>query len=164
MEKNQINEITEKILDEITKKLDLTPNDLKEYITRKEEKTETIPLEILRTPKISSLEAIVKYLRENKNKNYKEIGQLIKRNPTSLANSYKNAKEKNLEKITIKEPHKTIPFSAFKKELSILEAICIFLKKQGLKYSEIANAIGKDQRTIWTVCNRANKKLGGGQQ
>ena len=164
MEKKEIKQITEKILDEITKKLDLTPEDLKKYISRKEEKTETIPLEILKLKNLSSLEAITKYLRENKNKSYKEIGELLKRKHSSLPNSYKQAKEKHPEPINIEKPHQTIPFSVFKKELSILEAICIFLKKQGHKYSEIANLIGKDQRTIWTVCNRADKKLGGGNK
>ena len=51
----------------------------------------SFPIIILRT-ELSGLEAIVKYLRENRQASYKEIGILLKRNPKTLAVTYKIAK------------------------------------------------------------------------
>lgn len=163
MKQRKIHETTEKILDEVLKKLHISPYELEQYIQQKSAKTrpQSFPIEILKTEPLSSLEAIVKYLRENENKRYKEISRLTSRNETSLPNTYKSARTKKSERLQITNPEKTIPFYIFSKKLSILEAICNHLYSTGLKYSEIGKLIGKDQRTIWTVCNRARKKLGG---
>jgi DNA-directed RNA polymerase specialized sigma24 family protein len=43
--------------------------------------------------------------------------------------------------------------------LAVLEAIVEYLKEEKhLKYVEIAKLLNRDQRTIWTVYNRAKKK------
>jgi DNA-binding CsgD family transcriptional regulator len=44
------------------------------------------------------------------------------------------------------------------RSLSPLEAICLYLKEQGLTNHQIAQSVGRDDRTIWTVINRAKKK------
>lgn len=44
------------------------------------------------------------------------------------------------------------------RSLSPLESIALFLKEQGLTNHQIALGVGRDDRTIWTVLNRANKK------
>jgi hypothetical protein len=45
------------------------------------------------------------------------------------------------------------------REVSIFETIVEFLKdKYGLTYHEIAVLLKRDDRTIWTVYNRAKKK------
>lgn len=52
-----------------------------------------------------------------------------------------------------------IPISAVSdRTLAPLESIALFLKSQGLTNHQIAQAIGRDDRTIWTVINRAQKK------
>ncbi|MBI5880614.1 hypothetical protein HZB90_00625, partial [archaeon] len=44
--------------------------------------------------------------------------------------------------------------------LSALESISLYLnQKYGIGYSRIAKLLNRDQRTIWTVCDRARKKL-----
>ena len=43
--------------------------------------------------------------------------------------------------------------------LSVLEAMVEYFKdKKGLKYSEIANLLNRDDRTIWTAYKRAKEK------
>jgi len=61
-----------------------------------------------------------------------------------------------------KEKSGEIPISIFKEEVSPAEALCKYLKEnKNLKLNEIAKLIGRDQRTIWTNCNNASKKMKG---
>jgi len=48
--------------------------------------------------------------------------------------------------------------------LSVLEAMVVHLKEErGMTYHAIAELLNRDDRTIWTVYNRASKKQGGAQ-
>lgn len=60
----------------------------------------------------------------------------------------------------------SIPTSIFKdRELSVLEAIAEYLKdKKGMRYSEIAQLLNRDDRTIWTSYQRAKEKRGKGNK
>jgi DNA-directed RNA polymerase specialized sigma24 family protein len=53
-----------------------------------------------------------------------------------------------------------IPSNIFiDRSISVLEAIVKYLKeKKGLTYHEIAVLLNRDDRTIWTVYQRARKK------
>ena len=53
-----------------------------------------------------------------------------------------------------------IPIFVFKdRSLSVLEAITEYLKEElHLRYCQIAALLNRDDRTIWTVYNRAKKK------
>jgi hypothetical protein len=119
------------------------------------------PVSILRSPELSSLEAIVKYLRENRKLGYRQIGSLLNRNPATLAVTYKVAKRKKKEPFSPEADFDTerINFSAFAGNLSVLEAICHHLKSHGKSFSQISHLIDRDQKTVWTVCSRAQAKL-----
>lgn len=54
----------------------------------------------------------------------------------------------------------TVPSSIFfDRDLAPLESITEYLKEvKGLTYHEIAVLVGRDDRTIWTCYNRAQKK------
>jgi hypothetical protein len=128
---------------------------------RKDQLQNSFPTFILRDSKLSSLEAIVKFLRENRKLSYQEIAQLLCRKPATLAVTYSVAKSKKAEafqsELDIEEEF--VPFSAFTAKLSVLESICLHLKSQDKSYSEIARVLGKDPRTVWTVCKRAQGKV-----
>jgi hypothetical protein len=53
-----------------------------------------------------------------------------------------------------------VPINIFKdRKLSILERLSSYVKDNyELSYHQIALALGKNDRTIWTVVNRAKKK------
>ncbi len=52
-----------------------------------------------------------------------------------------------------------IPIGIFKdRVLSPLESASEYFKGLGMKYSEIAELLNRDDRTIWTCVNRAKKK------
>jgi len=120
-----------------------------------------LPISVLRVSHLSGLESIVKYLRENKKLSYKDISVLLHRNPKTLAVSYAVSKRKRQEsyKEFFDKDIARIPFTSFSENLSILESICTHLKSLGHSYAEIGRLVGRDQRTVWTVCDRARKKL-----
>ncbi|MGV8150340.1 MAG: hypothetical protein ACP5NV_01290 [Candidatus Woesearchaeota archaeon] len=136
----------------------------------KEEELQTIlknniqlPVSIIKNDILAPLEAIVKYLRENKNLTYKQIGKLLSRDPKTLAVTYSVARKKQPTKIILEEDTIYIEFSIFnthqKQDLSILETICYSLKNSGMHYNQISRILGKSQKTIWTVYDRATKKI-----
>ncbi|MBR9675882.1 hypothetical protein GOV05_02630 [Candidatus Woesearchaeota archaeon] len=54
-----------------------------------------------------------------------------------------------------------IPLEVLKnRELGMLESITLYLKdEKEMKFSEIAKALNRDQRTIWATYNKAKKKV-----
>ncbi|MBI2557702.1 hypothetical protein HYW20_00095 [Candidatus Woesearchaeota archaeon] len=121
----------------------------------------TVPISVFNNEYLGSLEAIVKYLRENLLLSFKQIASLTNRNEIPLAVTYRNAKKKLEAKFVVTEisPY-SIPVSILKdRKLSVLENIASYLKDTfGLNYHKIAVLLNRDDRTIWTVYQRARKK------
>ena len=120
-----------------------------------------VPISVFQNEKLGSLENIVKYLRENLLLSFKQIASLTNRNEIALAVTYRNAKKKLEAKFAITEisPY-SIPASILKdRNVSVLENISAYLKDTfGLTYHKIAVLLNRDDRTIWTVYQRAKKK------
>ena len=120
-----------------------------------------VPISVFKNDYLSSLENIVKYLRENLLLSFKQIGSLTNRNEIALAVTYRNAKKKMEAKFVVEEisPY-SIPVSILKdRNISVLENIAVYLKDSfGLTYHSIAVLLNRDDRTIWTVYQRAKKK------
>ena len=120
-----------------------------------------IPISVFNNDKLGSLETIVKYLRENLLLTYKQIASLTNRNDIALAVSYRNAKRKLKDKFVIEEiAAYFIPVKILQdRNLSVLENIVSYLKDTfGLTYHKIALLLNRNDRTIWTVYQRAKKK------
>ncbi len=158
---NNSNNFEESAFNFIAQKYAISKEEIIKLAEKKNELIQTIPIKILSTKELSSLEAIVKYLRENHNLTYKEIGALVNRNPNALTATYTMAKKKMPQIFLAEFENDTqkIPLDAFKKELSILESIGAYLHSIGHTYADISRLLNLDPRTVWTVCNRANKKL-----
>ena len=120
-----------------------------------------VPISVFKNDYLASLENIVKYLRENLLLSFKQIGSLTNRNEIALAVTYRNAKKKMEARFVVEEisPY-SIPVSILKdRNLSVLENIVSYLKDTfGLNYHSIAVLLNRDDRTIWTVYQRAKKK------
>jgi len=117
-----------------------------------------IPITIF-SKELGALEALVKYMKENLNMNYKEIANELGRDERTIWTAYHKAIEKQPEPIRIKKFKITIPLSALKRDkLTILESIIIYLKEKEMKFSEIAELLERDQRNIWTIYSRTTKK------
>ena len=120
-----------------------------------------VPISVFNNDYLSSLENIVKYLRENLLLSFKQIGSLTNRNQIALAVTYRNAKKKMESRFVVEEisPY-SIPVSILQdRNISVLENIAVYLKDTlGLTYHNIAVLLNRDDRTIWTVYQRAKKK------
>ena len=130
-----------------------------EVINFTEEEEIVIPSSIY-AKKLSPLEANVKYLKENLDFDYSKIAELLGRSRKTIWQAYKNSKKKMPSKFKIEETRYVIPASSLKTELSVLETTVVYLKDQyNLSYRYIAQLLQRDERTIWTVYNRAMKKI-----
>lgn len=135
---------------------------------RQEKKNSTVPVSIFNNTKLSALEAICKYLKENKSLNYRQIAFFLNRNYDPIAITYRNAKRKMPSGFKVSEkpasldsPYSVeIPLNIFSNEkLSVLENITSYLKDTlKLTLHQIAVMLNRDDRTIWTVYYRAGIK------
>ena len=121
---------------------------------------EGIPISIFNT-KLSALESIVKYFREEKEYGYKRIGEILKRNAGPIGVTYRNAFRKFAPRLDISDT-RVIPFSIFTSKLTVFESIVAYLKdERKLSFSEIAKILKRDYRTVWTVYSRTRRKHAG---
>jgi len=117
-----------------------------------------IPLSIF-NKKLSSLEVISKYFFENKNLSLKKISELLNRSNRNIWNSYNKSKKKFPSKLIVGESA-LIPISILRNlNFTLLENIVSYLKVNlEHSYHEIAIFLERDDRTIWTVYRRFEKK------
>ena len=158
--------MNKKLVDEIKvgdlsreEKLKLISRLLEEFANEeKEQKILSVPVSIF-NKKLGSLESIVKYLKEDEKLSNKKIGELLNRDNRTVWAIYNKAKKKNPSRLDTKSKI-TLPLKILKpRKLSVLESIVYYLKKHyELNYHEIALHLKRDDRTIWTVYNRAKNK------
>jgi hypothetical protein len=127
---------------------------------RLEEKETLIPSCVF-NKKLSAFESVVKYMKENKGMANKEIANVLSKSQKSIWQTYNQAAKKYAKRLEIMDSSYHIPVSIFRKPFTILEAIVKHLKEQaGMNYHEIALLLKRDERTIWTVYDRARKRNG----
>ncbi len=161
------------VMDELKEEYSLNKREMVRTITEKlKEKYKVSKKEILEvikeelcipvtifSKKLGALESITKYMKENLNMNYREIGKELGRNERTIWTAYKKATEKQKGPFEMKKAGIMLPISTFEnKELTVLESVIVCLKERGLKFSEIAELLERDQRNIWTAYSRAKRK------
>lgn len=111
--------------------------------------------------KLGSLESIVKYLKENLNIKVIRIASLLNRNDKTIWSTYNHSKKKHPEIFSEQESIVNIPISIFgSRKLSVLESIVYYIKENyDMNFHEIALILKRDDRTIWTVYQKAKKKM-----
>ena len=109
---------------------------------------------------LSSFETICKYLKENLSLSNKKIASVLNKSQKSIWQAYNSAKKKEASTFVVKDSNYNIPCSIFNQPgLSVFEIITQYLKDgYGLTYHEIAVILQRDDRTIWTIYQRARKK------
>ena len=112
------------------------------------------------TKDLGALESICKYLKENQGLTYHQIAQLLDRNDRTIWTTYHNACKKREQLFVPEKSVFFIPISLIKKRtLSVLETIVVHLKEEyEFTYHTIAELLQRNERTIWTVYQRAKKK------
>ncbi|MFH0869575.1 MAG: hypothetical protein V1866_00780 [archaeon] len=127
------------------------------YLTIKYENELYLPISIFQS-NLAPLQVVVKYLKEVKGLQNRQIAHLLDRDVRTIWSTY--AAVKNKKPLVLANTSLTIPLSAFKNsQLSILESLVSFLRESNLTYADIARMIGRDQRTVWTVHARFKNKV-----
>ena len=147
----------------ILEKNDISFSKLVEILRQKRgEKTVIkVPCCIFKERSLGILEALTKYMKEDLDLKYKEIASLLNRDNRVIWMTYNNAKKKFNGKLILDKQAVWIPISIFtERKFGLLESLTKYLKEDlGLTNYEIALALNRDNRTIWTSYNRINNKL-----
>jgi DNA-directed RNA polymerase specialized sigma24 family protein len=141
---------------EIKSKFRINKEQLESLFERKET---IIPIEIF-TKELGVLESLVKYMKENLNLRYKEIAELTARDERTIWTAYNKSRKKMKNSLDIRKSTPSIGIEKLVNEkLTFLESAIVYLKEKGIKYSEIAKLLSRDQRNIRAIHLRANYKL-----
>ena len=148
-------EKAKKLLLPIKEKYKLTFDELEKLV----EEELFFPAAIL-NKKLTVLESVVKYLKEEHGVSLRRISNLLGRDERNIWHIYNRTRKKYPKRFVIKKTEFWIPVAIFSdKKLSALEVIVSYLKEElSLIYHEIALLLKRDDRTIWTVYQRAEKK------
>jgi hypothetical protein len=159
-EKKILNSFMESFYQNIKRKYNLEDKRLKITLSDKDENRNFIPVSIF-TIELGIFEGTVKFLHENKHLSFKEISEILKRSPSNVIVTYRKTQKKSPKPFTKISYNYKINLSAFSKETTCFEAVCVYLKDNyNLNYHEIGQMLDRDDRTIWTVYHRASKKKG----
>ena len=123
------------------------------------QKQEGFPISIFRS-KLSGLEAISVYLKENEGKTITEIASLLNRKKTTIYTTYHKAKKKFSGKLDVTDTSTIIPYAAIAdRNFAVLESIVAFLKgEQKLSLVKISAILNKKYSTVRTVYVRYQHK------
>ena len=116
---------------------------------------------IFRNRSLPVLETLVTYLKDETSLTYHDIALLLNRNDRTIWTSYNRAKGKTIKpKKETEKKEVLIPLLVFQdRTISVFESMIKYLKEElNLRYHEIAVLLNRNDRTIWTVYNRAAKK------
>ncbi len=169
------------IVEEVSLRFGITTNDIEEHLQNniikqaKKQQTENkyklsrsqqyfIPANIINHPTLSPLEVTVKYLKEEKGLRIRDIAILCNRDERAIGVTYHRAMKKAPTQLNIQTAAKKVPQFPLQllhdKKLSVLEQIVTYLlDKYCLRLHEVATILGKDDRTIWTIRERAKIKI-----
>ncbi len=118
-----------------------------------------IPLSIFDNEKLSIFEALAKYMRENLKMRFVKIASLIGRSDKTVWVTYSKAKKKMPSPFTKLSSEISIPITSLSNSnLTIFEGVVLFLKEKDITNHEVAVMLHRDDRTIWSVYDRAKKK------
>ncbi len=121
----------------------------------------SIPFGVFDNDALSSLEAIVKYLKEELKLRFSRIAKLLNRSNKTIWATYHNAAKKMPSAFGPVSRNIMIPVSAIaNRSYSTLESVVGFIKDLDYSNHEVALMLHLDDRTIWTVYDRVKKKRG----
>lgn len=146
-----------RMLARIVRSYGLSPEDVAVILRERED---MVPVSIFGNDVLTPLEALVKYLRENRGMRFAQIAPIAGRDQRNIAATYHRAKEKEPELLLELPVRHYFPLKLLQdRRLSVFEHVVAHLQRQGLTLSEIAAITRRDQRTIWTLAHRAKMKL-----
>ena len=123
-----------------------------------------IPIGVFSNDVLGSLEAIVKYLKENLKIKFSKIAKMLNRSNKTIWATYSKSVKKMPSSFKDLSHDIMIPASAISnRSYSTLESVVGFIKDLDYSNHEVARMLKLDDRTIWTVYDRVKKKRGIGK-
>lgn len=120
-----------------------------------------IPVGVFGNDALGSLEAVVKFLKEEERLKFSKIAKLLNRSSKTIWATYHNSVKKMPSSFGSISREILIPASVFSdRSFSTLECIVGFIKDLGYSNHEVALMLRLDDRTIWTVYDRVKRKRG----
>jgi hypothetical protein len=118
-----------------------------------------LPVSVFKS-KLSGLEIIVKYLKEEEEKSFKEISKILNRKISTIYNTYRESKIKFNGNLDISSSPIRIPYKIFSnRKYSVLESIVAYLKdRRRLSLIQISLMLNRSYNTIKTVYKRYSIK------
>ena len=131
----------------------------KKEVLEQLQQTEGLPISIFRSG-ISSLEAIVVFLKDVKKLNITEISKLLKRQKSTLYTTYHKAKEKLSGDLDVSDTSVVIPYEIFSdRKFAVLESLVAYLKDERKNsFVTISKLLNKKYSTVRTVYVRHKQK------
>ena len=110
--------------------------------------------------KLSSFEAIVKFLKENYGFGFERIADLLGKKRQSVWRAYQSSSKKQKQSLEVTDLYYLVPVQIFRdSKCSLLEELVFFLKEcYELTFSEVSALVARDERTVWTAYARARRK------
>jgi len=154
-------EIIKKAVEELCARLGITEREVLQLLKEKKESVH-VPVSVFCNNSLSGLELVCKYLKEDLGIRIADIAKLLDRDYRTVWTTCSIANKKHSGRLSVPKSDYFFPTLILaNRKLSVLEAIVSYLKDGlGLRFSEIATVLHRDQRNIWTVYSRAAKKLG----
>jgi len=145
------------VLDTVFSKYDLSPKEVLEALSK--QKQDTLPLSVFSTKKLSVLEIVVKYLKENKEMRYSDIARLLNRDQRTIWVTYDNSLKKSKKKLFDKGGA-DIPISIFKdRRMPVLVSLVKYLKDDlDYSFSQISGFLNKNYQTVYTSYRRGDQE------
>lgn len=144
------------------KELVLLKNLLDKIILKKLKENEiSIPISIF-SKELSPGEALVKFLKENKNMKFSQIAKLLNKKENAVWLNYNRSKEKSITSFEGYQMDKiNLPVHIFKIEkLSHLESIIYYLRHElRLSNNELSKLLNKSPQVLSISYNHAKNKL-----
>ena len=153
-------QIIKRAVEELCARLGLSEEQVLKLLKEKGEAIH-IPVSVFSNTKLSGLELVCKYLKDELSIHFSEIAGLLNRDYRTVWTTYSIANRKQKGALSVPKSMYFFPTLILTdRRLSVLEAIVAYLKDElGLRFTEIAAELHRDQRNVWTVYSRARKKL-----
>ncbi|MBI2134836.1 hypothetical protein HYU09_02520 [Candidatus Woesearchaeota archaeon] len=123
---------------------------------------DSVPVSIFDNDKLSILEALVKYMKENLKMRFVLIGSMLKRSDKTIWTTYQKSRQKMPMPFSSSVSDINIPTEKFSnRKFTTFEILVDHLKSINLTNHEIGVRLHRDDRTIWSVYDRTKKKKNG---
>ena len=112
--------------------------------------------------KLSPLESLVKFLKENKKFSLSRIARYLNRDDRTIWLTYHNSVIKQKDVLAVNEGRINFPITVFSdRRYSVLESICLFaIQRHSLRIVALAGMMRRNPSSLWTVYKRALAKGG----